>query len=334
MCHVPWLVLGLFGISCCVRAAEQSETKSLGVVSLALSTDGARLASAHDVVQSVHFHGSYRYPPQEVVVWRVKSLYPLTLVRGLSFNMPSNQWTRPLVSFDGNDVLVSSGAGLAKCLAVQSSVIPLLTSNTLVLSHDHRMVARFSRPDGGIRLLELKSGATIGAIPHNVTYGRLWEFSKDSKFLALGESGKPLVRIWSLESHRQHSKIQTPGIGSLAISPDSQHVAGTNLDGNWVILWDLHTGKEKGRFDARMHARGVRFSPDGRLVAVFGEAARWGVCEMRQVADLHLIERFVDKSAFSISAILFSQNGRILVTGTQSGSIGSHLLDRETLRAN
>jgi len=191
------------------------------------------------------------------------------------------------------------------------------------------MVARFSRADGEIRLLDLKSGATIGAIPHSATYGRLWGFSKDSKFLASGESGKPIVRIWSLESRRQYSSIQTAGIGSLAISPDSQYVAGTNLDGSQVILWDLHTGKEKGHFEARMYARGVRFSPDGRLVAVFGDGARRGLCEVRQVADLHVVERFVDGSTFSISAILFSQDGRILVTGTQSGTLVSRRLRKK-----
>lgn len=317
---------GLFGVLPLLPAAQRIETGSNGVVSLALSPNGMSLATAHDTVQYISFCGTYLYPPQEVLQWRLKSLMPLALGQRQCFRMPSRHWVGPVVSFDRDDILLASAAGLARCSTHDGRVVPLLTAEAVVLSHDYRIVGRFNRVQGGIQFLDLKSGTTIGSVRHAVTYGRLWGFSKDGQFLVSGDIDRSLLCIWDVTSLALHSTIQAPYVGWISISADNRYIAGTGGDDSRVDIWDLHTGRKKARFHAGMYTRGATFSLDGSLLAVHGDDERGeaGLCEIRRVRDLAVVARIIDRSTFSISAVVFSHDGRVLVAGTGSGTLSSY----------
>ena len=101
-----------------------------------------------------------------------------------------------------------------------------------------------------------------------------------------------------------------------AFSPDSKTLAATDPRG--AILWDVVTGKEVGRFEARSSAWAVAFSPDGKSLAVADKnnvVQTWDIASGLVVGQI----KGFDKEPVSLA---FSPGGGAIAVATIQGTVG------------
>lgn len=124
----------------------------------------------------------------------------------------------------------------------------------------------------------------------------------------------------------------TQSASSAAFSPDSRLVLTGGLEDHVAILWNSDTGREIRRFVGhRSSINSVAFSPDGRFVLTGGgespdfvktdasskddnSARLWDVSTGKEV-------RRFEGHAKRINAVLFSQDGGLIVTGSEDRTI-------------
>jgi WD40 repeat protein len=110
------------------------------------------------------------------------------------------------------------------------------------------------------------SGA--GVLKQDVFYSVA--FSPDGKTFVTG--GTPNVILWDPELLTRRSVLKsgrTENIRSLAYSPDGKLLA-AGFDDGVVKIWNMGTGKEHLTFTPPCALHSLSFSPDGCLLAVFG----------------------------------------------------------------
>jgi WD40 repeat protein len=97
---------------------------------------------------------------------------------------------------------------------------------------------------------------------------RSWAISPDGRTLALsGARDKTItVCVTRLDGETGVLTMQAKWMDCLALSPDGRTLAGST--GGRTQLWDLADGRVLGEFRSRVLVRAVRFSPDGRTLAV------------------------------------------------------------------
>jgi len=113
-------------------------------------------------------------------------------------------------------------------------------------------------------------------------------FSPDGKYLAdlrmiESWSGYKTIRIWDFEKGVVKHTLEghTSGVYSVSYSPDGKRIA-TVSDDKTIRIWNSNTGKEvlNINFTPFLSAQvgpGVRFSPDGKSLAVWGLSSRENV---------------------------------------------------------
>lgn len=108
--------------------------------------------------------------------------------------------------------------------------------------------------------------ATLAASTTNpVTFGK---WSRDGRFL--GVSRRSVVQaavrnleIWDVSSQRQlRFALQTPW-DAFSFHPTEPRILCPSVE-NWIVLYDLETGRELKKFTAAGTAQHVEFSPDGQ----------------------------------------------------------------------
>jgi RNA polymerase sigma factor (sigma-70 family) len=128
-----------------------------------------------------------------------------------------------------------------------------------------------------IALWDVSTGASVAQLKwedntlvHDLAFsgnGR-YLFSSHTQSAANRNDGY-CVRVWELTSGRELRRLSTSKdefVTALSVSPDSKTLAAAVR--KTVILWEIATGKERGRFTGhQLDIGSLAFSPDGRLLA-------------------------------------------------------------------
>jgi WD40 repeat protein len=166
-------------------------------------------------------------------------------------------------------------------------------------------------------------------------------FSPDGEMVASG-NGDGTVRVWSVgalantvtfhhpdsDPNRQTSTV--PGMSSrpvydVAFSPDGTMLAAANGDGT-VGLWSVRSGMSIATLPRPASAgtssftSAVAFSPTGSMLATSYDAS---TVSLWSVATRQVTGTLSTSGGQWVRSVAFSQDGRLLATGTGSGSTGN-----------
>jgi hypothetical protein len=122
----------------------------------------------------------------------------------------------------------------------------------------------------GLTLMEVETGTTRFQVPGTANGGPL-AASPDDRLLAAPRTGPNVVGIWEVATGKEVTTVTTGRVDHVGLAPDNRSLVTT--DEGFVRVWDLATGKERGRWAlpvAGIDSWGKTFvfrllvSPDGR----------------------------------------------------------------------
>jgi WD40 repeat protein len=147
-------------------------------------------------------------------------------------------------------------------------------------------------------------------------------FSPDGRVLAVGCHPRG-VRLYEAATGRQLGALENveQAVSGLVYAPHGQALAGRDYDGK-VALWDLRTKKKK--HDVGPAARGPAFSPDGRLLATWGDGGvtLWDGGTGRKLREL--------VAPGPVRDLAFAADGRHLATANDNGTVSVWRLPSDT----
>jgi WD40 repeat protein len=162
-------------------------------------------------------------------------------------------------------------------------------------------------------------------------------FSPDGKTLASGGRCIREIRLWDVTTGKQTATLKGHdeyGVGVLAFTPDGKTLASVGGHDGALKLWDVATGENTATRKLADSTPAAAVSPDGKKVAtaicivesIKGEnvitdnsVKLWDAAAGKQQATL---------KAADVSSMVFSPDGKTLVTGSEKGNI--HLWDVAT----
>ena len=161
------------------------------------------------------------------------------------------------------------------------------------------------------------------------------------KFLLLSTGGSSL-EMWKTETRTMTKKLDThmPVRNGMAISSDGRYVAAAegaydpviNFHSTAIQLWDLKTKNSRLLFEEKGERKahgvwGIKFSPDGTMVAVDTQVlGKSGVT----VWNVQTGDRIFEVEGFEsywVRALTFSPGGKYLASGDERGNLVIWSLD-------
>ena len=278
---------------------------------LKFSPDGTRLASL-----------SY---PDEVTVWEVAQWAVIRKIHG----------ARRAGYFEGRlDFSPDSKALVIGDAHGQLRVVDLTSGNTdvnipeahsegitcVAWSPNGSIIASGSGYSGGpISLWDAASGQPLGSLEgHNSLICKLI-FSTDGQRL-YSASADQTIRIWDVGQRGCLATLRgsTDEVYGLALSPDGTTLASASKDGI-VALWSAlpRSQEESPRLIPLDRFWRPAFAPDSRVLA----APRAGTISLFDLATLREIEQFPAMGTDGVTAVAYSPDETLLVSGSRSGKI-------------
>jgi WD40 repeat protein len=253
---------------------------------------------------------------------------------------PDGQW----VASGGEDIrLWEAGTGkLLRTIPLRGPV------SALAFAPDGKTLAATGR-ERSVRLWDVASGKQVKEFQGQRLMLCGLAFSPDSKLLAAGDV-QSTIRIWEVATGRQlHALDLQSGTESLsfAFSPDNrtlacagawndssflpqgvfviQGVRMTRKEGNFVLRWDVATGKEVRRYGPLPDKlRSVVFSPDGNTLAaasVAGKICLWEAATGQERLHITAHPKHQDVPFGCSPGLVFSPDGKRLVSASTDGTV-------------
>jgi WD40 repeat protein len=196
-----------------------------------------------------------------------------------------------------------------------------------VLSPRGRYLARVPF-EGPIRLVSLPEGeqiATLGAECSDSNGGcslRGLAFSADGNRVAARSNLGITALVWNLPSGQPIFQKEEGGICAITLSPSGDRVATGHIDGS-IHVWNVDTGDLGAQLRRPSAPRTMRFSPDGRLLAVTSSLGIRGNSDQAIVGLWDLskstkIARLQHDGA--VTEMVFSPDSSILATTRRVGA--------------
>ena len=302
----------------------QRKGSSREVDSIAFNPDGKILASGNGDTTIQLWDVASRQPIGQPLVGHSGS------VSSVAFSPDGNILASG--SSDGTVILwnVATGRPVGKPLARHPHDDLMDTVRDVAFSPDGSILASGSY-DGDIILWDVPTGQPIG-VPLAGHAGSVNSvaFSPDGKVLASAGCGsydqsRTCVRseiiFWNVASGQQIGQPildNTPGVGSVVLSPDGKTLAAaTGYTG--VTMWEVATKQSVGQLltgEATFGVSSMAFSPDSKTLAGggYGTIYLWDVTTHQLLGQL-------STTRSTVASIAFSPDGRTLASGSVDGSL-------------
>jgi WD40 repeat protein len=194
---------------------------------------------------------------------------------------------------------------------------------SVAFSPDGKMLAAGGgRPqrDGEIKIWDIPSRQLLKTMRggKDCIYSVAW--SPDGKLIASGSYDK-MVKLWDVASGKELRNLQDhiDAVFAVAFSPDGKRLASASQD-RTVKIWDVASGRRLYTLgDASDGLTSIEYSPTGDRIAAAGYDKTIYVWRLGDT-DAKLIQSLIADEG-SILALIWSPNGKMLVTSSSDGSI-------------